>query len=205
MTYARSIPSSAPPVRRRGRAVRALALSLFPWVARVAPIGATLGPAGCIGACDLAGCSAGFAVLVDGGEGMDERLESAVYVVEAEADGGVFEVECTFDDEGQGQCGDGQWTTEPPDDLEARVSLESSDEYDESRGMAISIHFEANSPARHGVNQFGPEMVDVTVRRDGMVMALGSFAPEYAVQEDFNGEGCGDCAFAESERLHAGG
>src|ERR1043165_8486907 len=88
--------------RGSGRAVRSLAVVALATL--LAPLGLSMGPAGCFGTCTLAECSAGFNVIIDGGEAMGERLESAVYVVTAEADGGVLDVECTFDDAGEGQC-----------------------------------------------------------------------------------------------------
>lgn len=169
----------------------------------LAPMGLS-GSTGCLfGACNEAGCSSGFEVTIDGGLDMDDRLAAGTYVILAEADGGLFEAECTVDDMGAGSCNDGAWIMEPSTNLDVGVSAWSADEFDPSRGDAIHLSFHASSDARNGINQFGPDMVDMTVERDGMEVASESFVPQYEITEDFNGKGCGDCEFALPARLEA--
>ena len=197
MKTSRSIPwPTSVGSRERGRAASSLALAMLATL--LAPLGASLGPTGCTHTCTLAECSAGFSVKVDGGEGMDERMEPGLYVVVAEADGGVLEVECTFPEAGEGECDDGEWTTGPSRDLHAQVSLEPADEYDPSRGSAIRIHFQGSDDG----NLYGPQELEITVTRDGTPVATATYTPEYEVTEDFNGEGCGDCAHGGGESLH---
>jgi hypothetical protein len=174
----------------------------------VAVVG-TLGSAGCLGTCTEADCSAGFEVVITGRPPdpgaippfEDSQLRAAVYRVEAAVDGGTLEVECTFDDEGEGTCAEAVWLTSPVRSLDALVSVASYDGEGELWGQGIRIHFVGSSAARWGSNAYGPDMVDVTVLRDGEEAASASYAPEYLRHEDFNGEGCGDCASAPAERL----
>ncbi len=196
--------STLAPLRRPAR--RSMhSLLLVACTTLLAPVGLSVSSTGCLlGACNEAGCSSGFDVSIDGGLDMDDRLAAGTYVILAEADDGLFEVECTIDDMGVGSCNGGDWVMEPSTNLDVHVSAWAADEVDPSRGDAIHLSFHASSEARHGVNQFGPDVVDLTVERDGMEVASESFVPQYEITEDFNGKGCGDCEFALPERLEAG-
>lgn len=164
------------------------------------PLTGTLGTTGCLShECTAAACSAGFDVVVDGGEDPQDLLVGDALVIEAIVDGGTFELACSFAMDGSGTCGEGTWHTPPDSGVDAHVRVTVADEFDPgSAGQVILLHFEG---IRNG-NQIGPEEVAITVSRDGVEVASDAFAPEYTIHEDFNGEGCGDCAFGGGERLH---
>ena len=155
---------------------------------------------GClVGECSLVGCIGGFTVSVDGG---DQPLVSTLLHIVAIVDGGRFEVDCSFDDTGNGTCGDGSFGSEPDSGVDADVSVALAAEFEPAVGAAVHLHFEGSSRTRFGADQFGPDQVELEVTRDGMVVANASFTPEYTVSEDFNGKGCGDCSQASPEQVH---
>jgi hypothetical protein len=180
-------------------------------VALAVPVLGVLGSAGCLRGCHRAYCSPGLEVIVtapepeDPGPGqpsVDSRLRSAVYRVEAQVDGGTFEVECTFDDEGEGTCDEGVWLAPPARALDGIVHVTTRNELEPLWGQGISLRFTGMSPARWGNHDYGPDMVDVTVFRDGEETASASYVPEYELREDFNGKGCGDCETTPAELLY---
>ncbi len=180
-------------------------------IAALLPPFGLLGSAGCFGACTSAGCGSGFELTIAApeppapmpGEPFQQtRFISAVYRVEAQVDGGTFEVECTFDDEGEGTCEEGTWVSPPARELFGHTSLVRADLLGELWGWGMSVRFHGSSPARWGDNYYGPDNVAVTVFRDGAEAASASYEPEYEVLEDFNGEGCGDCEVTSPQRLY---
>lgn len=201
---------------------RSSSLAIARWVRRrpaslVAAMGVTagvatlggLGSSGCIGACTDAGCFGGFEVVVTGREPafdpdqpfVDTRLRAAVYRVEARVDGGTLEVECTFDDQGEGTCEEEVWLAPPARGLDTLVFVTRADREGELWGEGIQITFVGSSHAHWGNNSYGPDMVDITVTRDGVEAASASYVPEYELHEDLGGKGCGDCEVAPAERL----
>jgi hypothetical protein len=180
-------------------------------VALAVPVLGALGSAGCLGVCHLKSCSPGFEVIVTAPEpedpepgqpSVDPRLRSAVYRVEAQVDGGTFAVECTFDDEGEGTCDEGVWLAPPARALDGIAFVTDRNELEPLWGQGIGLRFAGTSPARWGNHEYGPDMVDVTVFREGEEAASASYVPEYELLEDFNGKGCGDCETAPNELLY---
>lgn len=168
------------------------------------PLGLAGATAGCLSrTCNDVQCLGGFIVNIDGGEDMGERLESATYRVSAMADGGTFEVECTFDDEGEGTCDPGQWLTEPGNDIDASVDLWGPTTNDPMGGQTIVLRLSTTDRSRFADEVSGPDEVEVVVERADVEIAQESYSPEYDVIEDFAGEGCGDCGSAPAVDIHA--
>ncbi|MCR9162506.1 MAG: hypothetical protein ACE37F_19285 [Nannocystaceae bacterium] len=155
--------------------------------------------------CQDIGCQPSYTLHL---EGPDEELQAGLWRVDLDIDGGTISAECevTGAEEGPGDliCELGPWTNEPDQPVNVSVTVgkrigpgsgEPTDTgvppEESNAGIFVTLQ---------STNQEAPaSSLGVEVSFEDASVFDTQLALTYEVEEDFGGEGCGSCIYANDE------